>query len=152
MFWPVALAASWFLLCFKSIGRQVFPLLSSLLKTKTLSVTFDMWHCFYTIPLCHQGACFLLKHNFHSATAPSSLSCCLCYLWNQSRSHLPVKTSPLFVWLQQKIALCHSAFVMIVLFSSAICAQWVILTIFMFSLYYYTLQQKQWVGAMFGLL
>lgn len=88
------------------------------------------------------------KHNFHSATTSSSLSCCH-YLWNHSRSHLPVKTAPrhLFVWLQQKIALCHSVFVMIVLFSNAICAQWVILMFFMFILYDYTLQQNFWVGA-----
>ncbi len=76
------------------------------------------------------------------------------FLWNHSCSHLPVKTAPrhLFVWLQQKIAQCHSAFVMIVLFSTAICAQWVILTFLMFILYDYTLQQNFERGLMLVLV
>lgn len=56
-----------------------------------------------------------------------------------------VKAAPrrLFVWLRQKIALCHSAFVMTALFSTAICAQWVILTFLMFILYDYTLSGRR---------
>lgn len=114
--WPFS--SCWFLFFrLKSICLKIF-----LEKKPTWYQT-----CFNTIPFCNEGACFLLKPSFHSDTTPSSLSYCHCYLWNHN--HLPVKTAPrhLFVWLQQKIALSHSAFVMIVLFSTAICAWWVIL-------------------------
>lgn len=113
--WAVALAGSCFFLL---SWPESFPL-SQLLKQKPsmqyLSVTKILVFCVPTYLLfSHDSLLFEL----------------LSLLFVKSeRSHLPVESSPLFVWLQQKIALCHSAFAMIVLFSTAICAQWVILTI-----------------------
>lgn len=143
------LCSCWFSLCILNpFTWKCSHLCHHISKTKQLSVTFDFRHCLMHYPSVTRMLVYSLNITSIQPQVPS--------LWVVvivgfvSNSHLPGKTAPLFIWLPQKIALWHSAFVMIVLFSAAICAQWVILIFRWASLkciFCIILQQKDLCGA-----